>query len=206
MNDQTKPTHFDRTGARRRLRDFCLIAGATPPKTMVDRHGAPTDELLAFCRETGLSLDWLFLGDTLPLVLSLHSDCQRSKLSHMSFTLLLTLLTKDERKEVYAHIQKLASERDIDAQPTVETGPTIAALFDEWRELERETLDDTTNEARMNELLERCYQIEEQAVTLPARTPLDVWRLIRMTTDENNETARVTADTVVRRAYVEAEA
>ena len=206
MNDQTKPTRLSLSGAKRRMRDFCLVTQTTAPASIVDRHGAPTDELLAFCRETGLSLDWLFLGDPLPMMLGIHTDRQKAKLTTMSLTVLFALLNREERDEVFAHIRKLADDRGITAEPPSEEGPTIAALFEEWRDLEREALDNATDEDRMNELLARCYQIEELAATLPAKTALDVWRLIRMTTDEKNETPRTTSDTIVARAYIEAEA
>lgn len=44
---------------------------------MLDKHGAPTDSLLRFCRDTGASLDWLFLGDPLPMMRGIYGDRQR---------------------------------------------------------------------------------------------------------------------------------
>jgi hypothetical protein len=38
------------------------VIGKPVPQSILDEDNAPTDELLDFCRDTGASLDWIFLG------------------------------------------------------------------------------------------------------------------------------------------------
>ncbi len=180
MNDQPKPSRFSQTAAQRRLDDFCILTDRTPPAGTISEHGAVTDEFLLFCRETGASLDWLFLGDPLPMMLNIYSDRKRSKVSSLSLAVILAQLTADKRREVFAMIEVLTAKTGLGNEPPTEASPTIAGLFEEWRNLEREALGDETGEDRMKELLNRCYEIEEQAVSMPAKTALDVWCLIRM--------------------------
>ncbi|MGA0613436.1 hypothetical protein [Paracoccus sp. KR1-242] len=52
---------------RQRLDAFASQTGTTPPEhVLIDEYGdggALTDEILNYCRATGLSLDWLWLGE-----------------------------------------------------------------------------------------------------------------------------------------------
>ena len=57
-----------------RLADFASWTKTEAPKTAVDEDGAPSAELLAYCDEHGLSLDWLFRGDVKGLVLGLRHE------------------------------------------------------------------------------------------------------------------------------------
>lgn len=53
--------------ARQRLDAFAAQTGTTPPAhVLIDEYGDGgtfTDEFLAYCCETGLSLDWVILGE-----------------------------------------------------------------------------------------------------------------------------------------------
>ena len=60
-----------------RLNLFAEWTGTTPPEKVLDDGGAPTDQFLAYCRDNGLSLDWLFLGDERPLVMEAHRRARR---------------------------------------------------------------------------------------------------------------------------------
>ncbi len=57
------PDVEDLTEARQRLAHFAETTRTKPPKSLLNERGAPTAELLSYCRQEGLSLDWLFLGD-----------------------------------------------------------------------------------------------------------------------------------------------
>ena len=57
---------------RARLEQFTDLTGVQAPDTVWDSDGAFTDEILAFASANGLSLDWLFLGDPMPTILTLH--------------------------------------------------------------------------------------------------------------------------------------
>lgn len=61
-----------RAEARERLTQFEKAAGVKAPATIWDEEGNFTDEILAFAAANGLSLDWLFLGDPMPTILTLH--------------------------------------------------------------------------------------------------------------------------------------
>ena len=63
----TTTSKFDLATANR-MQDFCKWTGSIAPSALLDRDGAATDELLTFCRATGMSLDWLFLGDVRPMI------------------------------------------------------------------------------------------------------------------------------------------
>ena len=55
--------------AKERLATFADWTQTTPPETIVDAEGCLTDEFLAYCVENGVSLDWVLLGDAMPLVM-----------------------------------------------------------------------------------------------------------------------------------------
>lgn len=57
---------------RQRLAEFAVWTGTVPPAQLLDADGEPTDALRAYCRENGLSLDWLFAGDAQSLVMQAH--------------------------------------------------------------------------------------------------------------------------------------
>ena len=90
-------------------------------------------------------------------------------------------------------------------QPTTDTTlpNTIAQAFEQWLDLDRQIMalldadTDTGNQSR------RQWAIECHASTLPAVTAGDVWALLRMTSDEVNDTPRSSQDRVVSRAYAE---
>lgn len=65
-------TDKEMTATRARLAQFAEWTRTAPPEKLLDKEGAPTGKLLAYCRETGLSLDWLFLGDAKGLVMAEH--------------------------------------------------------------------------------------------------------------------------------------
>ena len=60
-----------------RLAQFAEWTGTEAPESLLDGDGAPTDELLDFCKSQGLSLDWLFLGDAKGLVMAQHRNTAR---------------------------------------------------------------------------------------------------------------------------------
>ena len=62
----------DHKAARSRLEKYAKWTETQAPAQMLDDDGAPTDELLDYCRAESLSLDWLFLGDERCLVLGLR--------------------------------------------------------------------------------------------------------------------------------------
>jgi len=53
--------------ARQRLDAFAAQTGTTPPEhALIDEHGDGatfTDDILDYCLNTGLSLDWLWVGE-----------------------------------------------------------------------------------------------------------------------------------------------
>lgn len=63
---------IDYQEAQTRVEEFAGVLGLTPPESLVDEDNAPTGELLTFCRTTGMSLDWVFLGDIRPMVLATY--------------------------------------------------------------------------------------------------------------------------------------
>ena len=79
---------------------------------------------------------------------------------------------------------------------------TINDAFDLWLKLEEE-LAAATDSADFDRLVLAALEVEKLAVTLPTVTVSDVWKLIRMTTDQENEVPHYTADMVVSRAYAE---
>ncbi|MBS9717033.1 hypothetical protein ACFFUT_08605 [Pseudohalocynthiibacter aestuariivivens] len=71
---------LDLEPAHARLKEFAEWTGTKPPETLVDDDGAPTNELLAYTRQQGLSLDWLFVGDVGCLV----REVRRSRLENVA--------------------------------------------------------------------------------------------------------------------------
>lgn len=45
-----------------RAKAFCDSIGRTPPAALIDKDGGPSQEAMALCDETGLTLDWLYRG------------------------------------------------------------------------------------------------------------------------------------------------
>lgn len=48
--------------AQARVDECAGLLGKTPPNSLHGKDGAPSNELLAFCHESGMPLDWAFLG------------------------------------------------------------------------------------------------------------------------------------------------
>lgn len=46
-----------------RLTQFANATGTIAPEVIIDEFGVPSAELLIYCRNCKLSLDWLFLGE-----------------------------------------------------------------------------------------------------------------------------------------------
>ncbi|MBL6427861.1 MAG: hypothetical protein HOY44_10080 [Maritimibacter sp.] len=67
-----KKTEQRHKETRERLTQFEKQAGVKAPENIWDDEGGFTDEILAFAVANGLSLDWLFLGDPMPTILTLH--------------------------------------------------------------------------------------------------------------------------------------
>lgn len=66
-------------GALERLALFAEWTGTTPPKNPVTNEGGDlyfSDELLSFADESGLSLDWFWLGDERGLVIGAHNHAK----------------------------------------------------------------------------------------------------------------------------------
>ncbi|MEM9497599.1 MAG: hypothetical protein AAGA28_06745 [Pseudomonadota bacterium] len=61
--------------ARYRLEEFSGLTGTVSPTRLLDDNGAPTTELLAYCKAEALNLDWLFCGDARPLLLAYRLAC-----------------------------------------------------------------------------------------------------------------------------------
>ncbi|NRA99318.1 MAG: hypothetical protein HRU32_05765 [Rhodobacteraceae bacterium] len=59
---------IDMYAAEARAKHYAKTIGVAPPSKLMDAERAPTDELLTFCNENGMSLDWVFLGDVAPMV------------------------------------------------------------------------------------------------------------------------------------------
>ena len=56
--------------AHARLAQFAEWTNSKAPKTILDKDGAPTTKLLAYCVKEELNLDWLFIGDVKALALA----------------------------------------------------------------------------------------------------------------------------------------
>ncbi|MBO4169697.1 hypothetical protein [Cereibacter azotoformans] len=67
------------TGTAERLAKFAKLTGTTPPEAILDADGAPTDDILDFARANGMSLDWLYFGDAMPLVMRAHNAAREGR-------------------------------------------------------------------------------------------------------------------------------
>ncbi|WP_017999959.1 hypothetical protein [Paracoccus sp. N5] len=69
-------------GVLDRLTLFAEWTGTTPPKRLLNGEGEDrtfTDELLVYCDQNGLSLDWLWLADEKSLVMqAFHAARERA--------------------------------------------------------------------------------------------------------------------------------
>lgn len=69
-------------GVLDRLALFAEWTGTTPPQRLLNGEGEDrtfTDELLSYCDQNGLSLDWLWLADEKSLVMqAFHSAKERA--------------------------------------------------------------------------------------------------------------------------------
>ena len=66
-------------GVHERLTLFAEWTGTKPPEKLTEGAGDErtfSDDLLMFCHETGLSLDWVWLGDEKSLVLQAFNAAQ----------------------------------------------------------------------------------------------------------------------------------
>lgn len=80
---------------------------------------------------------------------------------------------------------------------------TIAEAYDLWIECERAALAVADDAEEMSRHLSVGHELEDLALTFPATTAADVWKLLRMTSDQPNEVPRVTQDRLIARAYAE---
>ena len=55
-------------GAQERVDLACDTLQVSPPESLLDEDGAPSDACINFVCDNGLSLDWLFRGDVRPLL------------------------------------------------------------------------------------------------------------------------------------------
>lgn len=126
-------------------------------------------------------------------------DYQHNYPSDDADELRLILLQLDEagRQEVYAMIRELAAKSDAPEPPT-----TVSALLQEWNDVRREA-EGAPDDAALDGVMERAFQIEQRAVGLPLASAQDVLALIVMTTDADNEGPRSTMDALVARAHAE---
>lgn len=62
MTKIEKP-EIDYEEADKRAALYAETIGVKPPARLIDDEGSVAQELGAFCREYGASLDWIFLGD-----------------------------------------------------------------------------------------------------------------------------------------------
>ncbi|MEO1108741.1 MAG: hypothetical protein AAFX90_12535 [Pseudomonadota bacterium] len=69
----------DNRAARDRVNYFASVIGRNAPAKLLDDDGAPSFELRVFCVDTGMSLDWVFLGDLRAMVLASHRDRQSKR-------------------------------------------------------------------------------------------------------------------------------
>lgn len=65
-----RKTEFSIEDSIERLAQFAKWTETEAPKKMLNEGGAPSDELLAYCKSESLSLDWLFCGDVRGLIKS----------------------------------------------------------------------------------------------------------------------------------------
>ena len=63
INPNAMDPHSDNLfGARRRLAQHAISNGVEAPVSLLDDNCAPTDELLCYCRQHALTLDWVYCG------------------------------------------------------------------------------------------------------------------------------------------------
>lgn len=53
---------------------FADTLGLVPPSKVVSEDDAPAAELIQFCHDTGMSLNWVFCGDLRPMVLATYRE------------------------------------------------------------------------------------------------------------------------------------
>ncbi|WP_253196093.1 hypothetical protein [Roseovarius sp. PS-C2] len=66
-------------GAMERLSLFAKWTDTTPPENVMEGTGDErtfSNEFLRFCQETGLSLDWFWMGDARSLVMQAFNAAQ----------------------------------------------------------------------------------------------------------------------------------
>ena len=80
---------------------------------------------------------------------------------------------------------------------------TIAEAYALWLECERAAIEAAEDQDEMTRHLARGYELEDLALTYPATSAADVWKLLRMTSDQPNEVSRVTQDRLIARAFAE---
>ena len=68
---------IDMTAAEARMHHYADTIGREPPARLLDQDGAPAVELLDFCRRTGASLDWIFLGDVRAMIRDSYAVAQQ---------------------------------------------------------------------------------------------------------------------------------
>lgn len=69
-----QPEQDKRQEASARVAYFASVLGKEPPAILLADDGAPSSELMTFCNDTGMSLDWVFTGDLKPMVLASYRD------------------------------------------------------------------------------------------------------------------------------------
>lgn len=69
-------------GVTERLALFSEWTGTTPPDRLLNGEGEDrtfTDEFLVYCRINGLSLDWVWLGNEMSLVMRAHHAAKEGR-------------------------------------------------------------------------------------------------------------------------------
>jgi hypothetical protein len=64
----------DMSSSAARVQYFADAIGKEPPARLLSADGGPSPEILAFCRETDMSLDWAFVGDLRPVFRAAHRN------------------------------------------------------------------------------------------------------------------------------------
>ena len=63
--------------AEARLEFIADTLEVLPPAILLDDDGGPSNQLLRFCREHCVSLDWVFCGDLRPMIRRAATCCNR---------------------------------------------------------------------------------------------------------------------------------
>lgn len=71
--------HSSPKTARERVSFIAATLAVKAPEKLVAADGGPSQEVLAFCRETGSSLDYIFSGDVTSMIRQRHSAELRSQ-------------------------------------------------------------------------------------------------------------------------------